>query len=117
MRHSAHNSYFQPLRENGFVSGGIIILLMIFSLLGAAGSLRIFFTGMMAAFAIGAIFTLKVGATAGHYVIGQTAGVYVFLLAKFAMACGSFAEESAHSQVRGMQKRIYAQLPSYITAE
>ena len=79
--YGAHNSYLEALRQNGVVSGGIIILTILFSIISASKVLKHSRAGVTTALAIGAITTLLVGGTTGHYVIGQTAGVYIFILA------------------------------------
>lgn len=84
--HGAHNSYLQAIRENGIISGPIIILLMMFALVRAAKAYGKSEVGVSGAVAIGAISTLTIGAVTGHYVIGQTIGVYIFLLGGIAMA-------------------------------
>ena len=86
VRHGAHNSYLQALRENGFLSGTIIILLMFFTLKRSAKAYSLSVAGTTGALAIGSIATLTVGAVTGHYVIGQTIGVVIFMLGGMAMA-------------------------------
>ena len=86
VRHGAHNSYLQALRENGFISGGIIILLMMFTLVRSAKAYGGSVIGVTGALAIGSIATLTVGAVTGHYVIGQTIGAFIFMLGGMAMA-------------------------------
>jgi hypothetical protein len=86
VRYGAHNSFLQALRENGVISGGIIIILMLFTLVRSAQAYGGLVAGVTGAIAIGSIVTLTVGAVTGHYVIGQTIGAFVFMLGGMAMA-------------------------------
>lgn len=88
--YGAHNTYLEAIRQNGVISGGIIITIIIFSILSAARTLRNPRTGTTAVLSIGVSVTLIIGGTTGHYVIGQTAGVYIFLLV--GMAIGRYDE-------------------------
>ena len=106
VRHGAHNSYLQALRENGFISGGIIIILMMYALVRAGKAYGGSTVGVTGALAIGAIATLTVGAVTGHYVIGQTIGALIFMLGGMAMAgeAGDFSSTRASSH-RGSHSR------------
>ena len=103
VRHGAHNSYLQALRENGFISGGIIVLLMLFTLVRSARAYGSSSRGITGALAIGSIVTLTVGAVTGHYVIGQTIGAFIFILGGMAMA-GEAGDFGIGSQPRAQAR-------------
>lgn len=106
VRHGAHNSYLQALRENGFISGGIIVFLMLFTLVRSARAYGASSRGITGALAIGSIVTLTVGAVTGHYVIGQTIGAFIFILGGMAMAgeAGDFGIESQPRTQAGFRR-------------
>ena len=110
VRHGAHNSYLQALRENGFISGTIIIILMFFILVRSARAYGGSMTGITGALAIGSITTLTVGAVTGHYVIGQTIGAFIFALGGMAMAgeAGEFKAMRPNLKQTGFRRAVYS---------
>lgn len=109
VRHGAHNSFLQALRENGIIAGGIIIILMGFCLVKTAQVYRESQAGFSAALAAGSLPTLTVGAVTGHYVIGQTAGALIFLIIGLALSMrvvtpGGPAQAAGYRRRRGMRR-------------
>jgi hypothetical protein len=86
VRHGAHNSYLQALRENGVIAGGIIIIIMAYCLIAVSKSYGVSSQSETIAWAAGALPTLTVGAVTGHYVIGQLVGAFIFLFVGMAIA-------------------------------
>jgi hypothetical protein len=100
VRHGAHNSYLQALRENGVIAGGIIIIIMAYCLIAVSKSYGASSQSETIAWAAGALPTLTVGAVTGHYVIGQLVGAFIFLFVGMAIA-----NVQSPGRRRGMRRR------------